>query len=336
MRWVIITVLSLALALAAPSGHLKINFIDVEGGQATLFVLPTGESLLVDAGWPTKDLRDAHRIAAAAKSYGLSRIDYLLVSHYHLDHVGGVPQLASVIPIGTMIDHGPNNETDANAKHLEAEYQKVFATGVKRLTVKPGDVLPLKGARIEIVTANGARILGNVTGGGQKNPACEVLTRRPPDPSENARSIGFVLTFGKFRTVDLADLSWNKELELVCPENALGTVDLFIVSHHGWAESDSPALVHGLHPRVAIMDNGARKGGSPSVWQTITSSPGLEDLWQLHYSIEGGEKANVPAERIANVDEKCQGLGIEADITSDGVFNVKNLRTGFSKQYKAK
>ncbi|MGD0578706.1 MAG: MBL fold metallo-hydrolase, partial [Bryobacteraceae bacterium] len=153
---------------------------------------------------------------------------------------------------------------------------------------------------------------------------------------ENARSIGFVLTFGKFRTADLADLTWNKELDLVCPVNAVGPVDLFIVSHHGWSESDSKALVYGLRPRVAIMDNGARKGGSPSVWQTITSSPGLEDLWQLHYSIEGGEKANVPPERIANVDEKCQGLGIEADVGTDGAFSLKNLRTGFSKHYAAR
>jgi beta-lactamase superfamily II metal-dependent hydrolase len=336
MRWAIVSILSLAVALAAPAGHLKINFIDVEGGQATLFVLSSGESLLVDAGWPTPDSRDAHRIVAAAKSYGLTKIDYVLVTHYHLDHIGGVPQLAALFPIGTLIDHGPNNETDAAARHLEAEYQKVIASGVKRLVVKPGDVLPLKGARIEIVTANGERIRGNVAGGGEPNPACDGVARRPVDVTENARSIGFVLTFGKFRAVDLGDLSWNKELDLVCPVNALGPVDLFVVSHHGWSESDSKPLVYALRARVAVMDNGARKGGSPSVWKTLTSSPGLEDLWQLHYSIEGGAQANVPAERIANVEEKCQGLGIEADVASDGAFIVKNLRNGFSKQYKAK
>lgn len=211
MRWIIVSILSLAAALAAPAGRLKINFIDVEGGQATLFVLPSGESLLVDAGWPTPDSRDAQRIVAAAKSHGLNKIDYLLLTHYHLDHVGGVPQLAAAIPIGTLIDHGPNNETDAGAKHLEAEYQKVIASGVKRLVVKPGDVLPLKGVRIEIVTANGERIRGNVAGGGQPNPACDGMARRPVDTSENARSVGFVLTFGKFRAIDLGDLTWNKE-----------------------------------------------------------------------------------------------------------------------------
>jgi beta-lactamase superfamily II metal-dependent hydrolase len=336
MRWAIVSMLSLVVALGAPKGHLKINFIDVEGGQATLFVLPSGESLLVDAGWPTAEARDAHRIVAAAKSYGLTKIDYVLITHYHLDHIGGVPQLAALFPVGGFIDHGPNNETDAGAQRLEAAYQKVLASGVKRLIVKPGDVLPLTGARVEIVTANGARIPGSVAGGGQKNPACGSDARRAVDTSENARSVGFVLTFGKFRSVDLGDLTWNKELDLVCPDNAIGPVDLFVVSHHGWSESDSKALVYGLHPRVAVMDNGARKGGSPSVWHTITSSPGLEDLWQLHYSIEGGAQANVPPERIANVDEKCQGFGIEADVAADGGFVVKNLRTGYSKEYKAK
>src|SRR5208283_256265 len=242
MRWAIVSILSLAVALAAPQGHLKINFIDVEGGQSTLFVLPSGESLLVDTGWPTADSRDAHRIVAAARSYGLTRIDYVLITHYHLDHIGGVPQLAALFPIGAFIDHGPNNETDA---------------GVKRLVVNPGDVLPLQGARIEIVTANGDRIKGHVAGGGQANPVCGSDARRPIDTSENARSVGFVLTFGQFRTVDLGDLSWNKELDLVCPDNAIGPVDLFVVSHHGWSESDSKTLVYALHPRVAIMDNGA-------------------------------------------------------------------------------
>jgi beta-lactamase superfamily II metal-dependent hydrolase len=336
MRWIVVSLLSLALAMASPKGNLKIHFVDVEGGQATLFVLPSGESLLVDAGWPGSDGRDAKRIVEAAKSYGLKKIDYLLVTHYHMDHVGGVPELAAAFPIGTVIDHGANNETDPGARKLEAAYQKVIASGVKRLTVKPGDVLPIKGARVEIVTANGERISKSLVGGGQSNPVCGSEPRRPVDTSENARSIGMVLTFGKFRTVDLGDLTWNKELDLSCPNHAIGPVDLFIVSHHGWQESNSKALVYGLKPRVAVMDNGARKGGSPAVWRTVTSSPGIEDLWQLHYSIEGGDKANVPAERIANTEEHCQGLGIEADVAPSGAFSVKNLRTGFTKEYAAR
>ena len=336
MRWIVASLLSLALAMAAPNGHLKMHFVDVEGGQATLIVLPSGESLLVDAGWPGNNGRDAKRIAEAARSYGLKKIDYLLVTHYHMDHVGGVPEFAAVFPVGTVIDHGPNNETDPGAKKLEAAYQALIASGVKRLIVKPGDVLPVRGAHVEIVAANGERIPKPVAGGGQPNPACGSEPRRAVDTTENARSIGFVLTFGKFRTVDLGDLTWNKELDLSCPDHSIGPVDLFVVSHHGWQESNSKALVYGLKPRVAVMDNGARKGGSPSVWRTVTSSPGLEDLWQLHYSIEGGEKANVPTDRIANTEEHCQGLGIEADITPNGAFSVKNLRTGFTKQYTAR
>ena len=335
MRWILSLLLSLAFAMAAPAGHLKMHFVDVEGGQATLIVLPSGQSILVDAGWPGNNGRDAKRIAEAAKSYGLKKIDYLLVTHYHVDHIGGVPEFAAVFPVGTVVDHGPNNESDGGAKKLESAYQAVIASGVKRLTVKPGDILPVEGVRIEIVTANGERIPKSVAGGGQPNPACGSEARRPVDTTENARSIGFVLTFGKFRTVDLGDLTWNKELDLSCPDHAIGPVDLFVVSHHGWQESNSKALVYGLRPRVAVMDNGARKGGSPSVWRTLTSSPGLEDLWQIHYSMEGGEKANVPADRIANMEERCQGFGIEADIARDGAFSVKNLRTGFTKQYTA-
>jgi len=336
MRWIIASLLTLALAMAAPKGDLKIQFIDTEGGQATLFVLPSGESLLVDAGWPGNNGRDAKRIVEAAKSYGLRKIDYLLVTHYHMDHVGGVPELAAAFPIGTVIDHGTDVEKDAGAQRLDAGYQKVVASGVKRLTVKPGDVLPIKGARVEIVSADGATISKAVAGGGQSNPVCGSESRRPVDTSENARSVGFVLTFGKFRTVDLGDLTWNKELDLTCPNHAIGPIDLFIVSHHGWQESNSKALVYGLKPRVAVMNNGARKGGSPAVWRTVTSSPGIEDLWQLHYSNEGGDKANVPTERIANTEEHCQGLGIEADVEPSGAFSVKNLRTGFTKEYAAR
>lgn len=331
----ILALLLASLFTAALMGQpLRMVFIDTEGGQATLILTPRGESLLVDAGFPGNNGRDSDRIVAAAKKWGLQRIDWLLVTHYHLDHVGGVPELAAKFPIGSFIDHGDNTETSRQAKELEEAYRKVLATGAKRLTVKPGDVLPLKDIRIEVVAARGGKIAKPVKGGGQKNPLCPEAERKAEDPTENARSIGFVLTFGRFRFVDLADLTWNKELEIACPEHLIGPVDLYLTTHHGLDQSGCPQIVHGLRPRVAIMNNGARKGGSPAAWRIVSSSPGLQDLWQLHYSLAGGAGANVAEERIANVEEKCQGFGIEVEATRDRVITVRNQRNGFLKTYR--
>jgi beta-lactamase superfamily II metal-dependent hydrolase len=319
---------------AGPQKTVDFHFIDTEGGQATLIVTPSGESVLVDAGWPTADSRDAKRIVAAAKKAGLTRIDYLLMTHYHLDHVGGVPQLAEAFPVVMMVDHGSNTETNKRAKELEDAYLRVAATGVKRMQVKPGDVLKLKDIRIDIVTARGERIPKPLKRGGQKNPLCGQEPKKADDPSENARSIGFLLTFGKFKFVDLADLTWNKELEIACPEHFIGPVDLFLTTHHGLDQSNPAAIVHGLRPRVAIMNNGARKGGSPSAWKVISTSPGLNDMWQLHYAIAGGSEANVAADRIANLEEKCQGFGITVAAAKDATMTVTNHRNGHTKTYK--
>lgn len=322
-------------ALFAQSGKtLDFHFVDTEGGQATLIVTPSGESIMVDAGWPGFGGRDANRIVEAAKKAGVKKIDYMLVTHYHLDHVGGVPELAALIPMTTMIDHGPNTETNPRARQLEEAYEKVLANGAKRMTVKPGDVLKLKDITIEFVTARGERIPKPLKAGGQKNPLCGQEPRKADDPSENARSIGFVLTYGKFRFVDLTDLTWNKELELACPDHAIGPVDLYLTTHHGLDASGPAAIVHGLRPRVAIMNNGAKKGGSPAAWQIVSTSPGLNDLWQLHYSLAGGETANVDKARIANVEEKCEGHGIGVKASKDGAMTVTNFANGHSKTYK--
>ena len=326
---------SLALMFgAAPRKTVDFHFIDTEGGQATLIVTPSGESILVDAGWPTADQRDAKRIVAAAKKAGISRIDYLLMTHYHLDHVGGVPQLAEAFPVATLIDHGSNTETNKRAKELEDAYLKVAAAGAKRQSVKPGDVLKLKDIQIEIVTARGERIPKPLKAGGQTNPLCAQVEKKADDPSENARSIGFVLTFGKFRFVDLADLTWNKELEIACPDHFIGPADLFLTTHHGLDQSNPAAIVHGMEPQVIVMNNGAKKGGSPSAWRVFSSSPGLKDMWQLHYSVAGGQEANVPAERIANLEEKCEGFGVTVAASKDASMTVTNHRNGLTKTYK--
>ncbi len=323
-----------ALAGAAPSKSLAIEFIDTEGGQATLLVTPSGQSMLIDAGWPGNQGRDADRIVAAAKRHGLKKIDILLVTHYHLDHVGGVPDLAAKFPIGMMIDHGDNTETSKQAQALEENYRKVIAQGVKRMSVKPGDLIPLRDVRIDVVTARGDHIMKPMKAAGTKdNPHCGE-EKKKDDPTENGRSIGVVITFGKFRFVDLGDLTWNKELEISCPKHFIGPVDLYLTTHHGLDQSGPKAIVHGLRPRVAIMNNGARKGGSPGAWQIVSTSPGLADLWQLHYSVAGAKTHNVDGDRIANLEEKCQGYGILVKAEKNRTFTVTNLRNNATKTYK--
>ena len=337
MRFALIGIHLLFLApwLHAAPKPLQIYFVDVEGGQATLFVTPAGQSLLIDTGWPENDHRDADRIAAAAKLAKITKIDYVLITHYHDDHVGGVPQLVDKIPVGTFIDHGPNRETGAKPDSLYAKYQTA-AAGSKHLTVKPGDKLPLKGLDGRVVTADGNVIDQPLSGAGEANSACLGVEPKRVDQSENARSLGVVLDFGKLRIVDLGDLTWNKELELVCPNNRIGKASIYIVSHHGLAASSSPAFVHGIRPRVAIMDNASTKGGAPAAWDIIKSSPGLEDLWQLHFSAAGGKEHNAADPFIANVSEGDSGYYLRVNAHADGSFEVFNPRNSYSKKYAAK
>lgn len=320
-------------ALAAKS--LEIYFIDVEGGQATLIVSPSGQSLLIDTGWRGFDGRDAERIVQAAKSAKIKKLDYVLITHYHRDHVGGVPQLADRMKVGTFIDHGPNMEDARVVKEDYSDYVKILQrVPIQHLVVKPGDVLPIKGVTVQVLTAAGEHIQSPLPGGGQPNTFCATSGKQEDDPSENARSLGILLTFERFRFLDMGDLTWNKELELMCPSNPIGAVSVYLTSHHGLFQSGSPALVDAIHPRVAIMNNGARKGGSPSAWQIVKDSPGLEDLWQLHYSMEGGKDHNAPDSFIANVDEHCEGKSIALTAKADGSFTVVNSRNKFEKAYK--
>jgi competence protein ComEC len=318
---------ALTLCAAKP---LDIYFIDVEGGQATLVVTPAKQSLLIDAGWPGLNGRDADRIARAAKKAGVKNIDYLVITHFHTDHVGGVPQLAEKMPVKNFVDHGPNNESGKQADELYKNYEAV-ASKANRITVKPGDTLPLKGLEVRIVTANGEHI----SGGGSKNPVCSGRTF-PEDKSENARSVGVLVTYGKFRMIDLGDLTSRKEAELVCPENQVGTVDLYLTTHHGLAQSNAQEIVHALKPRVAIMNNGAKKGGQPEAWKTVKASPGLEDLWQLHFSVAGASEHNSPEAMIANLAEQCGAKYIKVSANQDGSFSVLNERNAYTKTYPAR
>jgi competence protein ComEC len=340
-RWVasslVVPLLCLAWAAGAPSTSLRIYFIDVEGGQATLFVTPTGQSLLVDTGWPGFNGRDADRIVAAAKDAGLSKIDYVLITHFHIDHVGGVSQLAERFPIGTFIDHGENRETtDQPTMQVWQAYQKLLQSGkYKHIIAKPGDKLPITGMDAVVVSGDGNVTSKPLPGAGAENPACKAAEQAPADTTENARSLGFFVDFGKLRILDLGDLTKDKEWDLMCPVNKLGHIDIYIVSHHGWQQSGSAQLVDGISPRVAIMDNGAKKGGSLGPWEIIEKSPRLENLWQLHYSEEGGSTHNVPAEFIANPQGPDAGHYLRLSAHKDGTFEVFNSRTKQTTKYSA-
>jgi competence protein ComEC len=318
--------------------NLQIYFVDVEGGQATLFVTPSGESLLIDTGWPDNNGRDADRIVAAAKKARISKINYVLITHFHEDHVGGVPQLVARISVETFVDHGQNRETtDAPTVHDYEAYEQVLATGkYKHIVAKPGDVLPIEGMHAVVVSSDAATISGPLPGAGQENPTCKNAQHYATDQTENRRSLGTLITFGKLRILDLGDLTHDEEMQLMCPVNKLGKVDIYIVSHHGWDQSSSPALVDGIAPRVAIMDNGAKKGGSPSVWDIIEKSSRLENLWQLHFSDEGGSAHNVAPEYIANPDGPDGGNYLELIAHPNGSFAVFNSRTQKTKEYAAK
>ncbi|MBZ5729329.1 MAG: MBL fold metallo-hydrolase [Acidobacteriia bacterium] len=331
--------LFLMCAASLPAAkNLEIYCIDVEGGQATLVISPSGESLLVDTGYPGFNRRDAGRILAAAKAAGVKRIDYLVITHYHQDHVGGVPQLAEKIPIRNFVDHGANAETTKDASVLFNAYSAFREKGT-HIQAKPGDTLPMKGIEVRFLSSNGEVLsapLAGVPGAGQPNPDCTGYQPPAPDTTENGRSLGMLITYGDFRMLDLGDLSSEREYGLVCPANKIGTAALFLVSHHGSSGSDSAPLVHAIHPRVAIMNNGARKGGAPEVWQTVHDTPGLEDFWQLHFAVAAGKAHNTPDTFIANVDEICEGKWLRVDVQRDGAFSVYNSRNKYAKSYGAK
>jgi competence protein ComEC len=327
-----LVVIALASGRAQVGRPLDIYVIDVEGGQATLFVTPSGESMLIDTGHPGEGDRDLNRVLATIKQAGLTKLDYLLVTHYHSDHVGNAAAIASKIPVGTFIDHGPTVETSDAATRLYEEYVKGRATG-RHLLVKPGDKVPIRDLDVTIVTANGERLTRPLCRPCVPNPYCAAFKPKDPDPTENARSVGSMIAFGRFRMADLGDLTWNKEQELVCPNNLLGTVSVYLTTHHGLAQSGPPVIVHALKPRVAIMNNGPTKGGTVEAMETIRNSPDLEDFWQLHYAVNAGA-ANMPEAMIANLDDSAAHY-LKISARRDGSFTVTNSRTRETKRYKA-
>jgi competence protein ComEC len=363
MRRALFSAFAILTLLALPGAQgrktLDIYVVDVEGGNATLYVAPSGESVLIDTGnGGAAGPRDPERIMAAVRDAGLTQIDHLITTHWHADHFGGTEELAKRVPIRDYVDHGPTVEPQpASTAFLQNTYPTLLGAA-KHTVVKPGDKIPVAGLDWRIVTSNGEVIKTPLPGAGARNLSCATFKPQDTDATENARSVGSVIAFGKFRVAQLGDLTWNKEFDLMCPNNRVGTVDLYIVSHHGLNVSNSEVLVHGLQSRVMIMNNGTRKGGFPEVMKTIYTAPRLEDLWQMHFSVLSGQEYTVPGVFIANtIDEQPDSMPIAAvpaptgrggppppqhsgraywfkvSANSDGSFSVTNTRNGFSKTY---
>lgn len=334
-----------AAVIAAQSKTLDMYVLDVEGGNATLFVTPSRETVLIDTGnGGPAAVRDADRIMAAVKDAGVQQIDALVTSHWHGDHMGAMAELASRIPIRHYLDHGSNVQpAEAVDTFLQRVYPGLTAKS-KHTIVKAGGILPLKGVDWRFVTSARDTIMSALPGAGRANPHCAGFTPHTVNPvsgqpvgnTEDEHSVGSHITFGRFRALYLADFPWNKEFDLMCPNNRLGTVEVLLVSRHGQHSSNSPALVHALRPRVGVINNGIRKGGQPETMRVLHSAPGLEDLWQAHVAQLSGAEYAIPGMFVANIVEDPQhnpAHWIKVSAQSDGSFTVTNTRNGFSKNY---
>src|SRR6202165_4698797 len=351
---------SVAVAQNRSANTLDIYVIDVEGGNAVLFVAPSGESVLVDTGnGGDGAVRDAGRIMAAVRDAGLQRIDHLIITHYHTDHIGGLSELATHISIKEFIDHGANIQPGANIDPVLQRYAELYSKA-KHTVAKPGDKIPVSGLDWRIVAAAGELLKTPLPGAGRPNPYCASFKAVDVPKTEDDQSVGSFIAFGKFRTVILGDLTLNRQFDLMCPNSRLGSVDLDLLARHGNVNSD--LLLYPLSPRAALMNNGSRKGGQPESMKVLFSSPGLLDVWQMHFSLLGGLEYTVPGMFIANLfDEPQAAMPVaplalppqapgqqappapqhngtayyfKASARQDGTFTVTNTRNGFSKTYK--
>ncbi len=299
---------------------LDIYFVDTEGGAATLLVTPLGESVLIDCGNP--GARDAERIHKMASQAGLEAIDHLIITHWHTDHYGGVARLSQLMPIRHYYDHGiPETlaEDPKNFSLLIQAYKK--AAQGKSQTLKPGDEIALKqpegGPAVRLLCLCGSGEVIPDKPRAPENPIAKEHRPQAEDPTDNAKSLGFLFSYGNFRFLDLGDLTWNIEYKLVHPTDKIGIVDVYQSTHHGLEISNNPVVIKTVQPRVAVVNNGARKGGHPSVIATLRRLPDIQAIYQLHRNVTAAAQENTDAELIANSEEKCQGEGIKLAVAAD-------------------
>jgi len=324
----------------APRG-LDIYFIDTEGGAATLIVTPAGESILIDCGNP--GARDAERIhKVATEQAGLKAIDHLVITHWHSDHYGGAGRLAKLIPITNYYDHGIPEKLADDPKGFDLLIQAYkLANGGKSKALKAGDEIALKqvekGLPLKLLCVCGSRDVIPDKPNAPANPIAKEHEAKPEDKSDNAASLGFVLSCGDFRFLDLGDLTWNIEHKLVSPSDKIGTVDVYQVTHHGLDISNNPVLMKTVKPTVALFNNGARKGGAASVIGALRRIPEVKAIYQLHRNVTVGAQENTDPEFIANPDEKCQGEGIKLSLAPDGKSYTLTVGTkGKPKKYETR
>lgn len=348
----IVLALATKLAIAAPaqsqSDSLKIYFIDVEGGQSTLIVSPSGRSFLIDTGYagngvgfkpgdPAK-ARDANRIAKATRDAGVHRIDYLLITHFHDDHDGGVRELSQLMPIGTFVDHGaPSPHVAENTGIAQLDAFRVYESvrsGMPHWQPTPGDRLSVGDMEVTVVSSAGATLSKPLTRAESKTVGCPEQAPAAADPFENPRSTGVVVKFGSFRFLDVGDLSGKPLFDLVCPRSLVGDVDVYLVAHHGGGDIAYAATFEALHPRVSIMNNGLTKGGARGTYSALHEAKGPEAVWQLHRSESAGDQ-NFAPEQIANLDEST-AFWLELQAKRDGSFEVFNPRLNLRQSYPAR
>ncbi len=316
---------------------LDVWVVDTEGGKAVLVVSPGGQSMLIDTGFPGNNDRDTNRILDVCRLAGVKKLDILLTTHYDLDHVSNTPSLVAKLPVALFVDHGAAVVTDPRTTAAVKAYDDLWAQA-KHLVVKPGDKIPFAGVDVQVLASAFETLKKPLKGAGKPNAACtgvqaKTWDRTDEDKSENAASVGTLFTFGSFRMLDMGDLTWNREMQLMCPDNLIGTADLWLVNHHGADLSNNPALVNAVGARVAVMNNGARKGGSASVVALVKAAPGMQGFYMLHKSASAAD-GNPSDAVIANIDPASDGNWIKISAENNGTMVVTNGRTGESKTYK--